>query len=435
MNNTFSKKIFSVFFFSFFVSLVGASSARAEVQCPSVPDGTLKQIHWGELIYGTLGKEKVRHKFTGYIANDTISVETSLPQVESNVIVGYDTYTQHIHLGSRQVTWTSKPITAYDAPGVVKQSDYTDLFVFVPLSTGDRVKILTEDQSVLQVGETVYFVGNESHTSFGSRMYQKDTGILQGFNVPTPAPSLLEVKVCGTAPAPEPTGNGDVVLKDGFITSTPYYLSQRAVAHAIFDSPNPPSKEVLLDLELYNSQQQKIAQNWFDHATIPDQNDVEKMLDVPQFLPDGNYTFKAGVFTPEWQQLLHWYDNVQTFPLVGLGQFEDENVLMAHASAAPEVITQGQVSTLLASFFSPDTQNHALIDLELYDAQGSRVAQQFYDNVAFPRSGTGNFEGIYTMQSPVSLPKGVYTFKVGIFKPRWAGLINWYNNAATLMVE
>lgn len=409
--------------------------AAAEAVCPVEPDGALEHVLWSELVYMTLGKEVVRHKFTGYISSDTIAVETSIPIVENTIIVGYDTYTQHIHLGSRQVVWTSKPIDTHSTPGVVKQSDYTDLFVPLHLAVNDRLRILNEDVFVIQENQLVHFIGNNTEVQFGSRMYQKETGVLQGFNVPVPAPSLQDIILCGSSGPSEPEEKGDVILKDGFITSTPYFLSQRAVLHGIFTTPNPPSEPVLLDLELYNEGNQKIAQNWFDDVTIPDERDVDKTLDVPLFLPEGTYTFKAGVFTPDWNSLIHWYDNVETFPLVGLGQYEDGVVVMVFSSANPSAVPAGQSSTLLASFMSPNTQNHALIDLELYDGAGNRVAQQFYDNAAFPRSGTGNFEGIYTLQSPVSLPKGVYTFKVGIFTPGWGSIINWYDNAGTLTVQ
>lgn len=235
--------------------------------------------------------------------------------------------------------------------------------------------------------------------------------------------------------AEAPVGDGMVNLIKGFITSTPNYLSQRAVLHGIFATDNPPSDNVLLNLELSNSQNQKVAQAWYDNVRILDKNEIDRTLDVPQYLPGGMYSFDVGIFQPGWDGLIKWYDDVATFRLTDTGQWEDNHVEMAYAWVNPPKIRTGQTSILGASFMSPHTENHVYVDLALLDSTNAKVAETVHENVALPRSGTGNYDIIYTLQSPPTLASGTYTFRVSIHTLGKEKLIAEYLNAATLVVE
>jgi glucose/arabinose dehydrogenase len=69
-----------------------------------------------------------------------------------------------------------------------------------------------------------------------------------------------------------------------------------------------------------------------------------------------------------------------------------------------------------------------LVDLELFDAAGTRVAQTFYDGVAIPTGGTSTYTMTYT---PVT--SGPYRLAVGLIYAGWQGLYQWVDNALTFI--
>jgi hypothetical protein len=75
-------------------------------------------------------------------------------------------------------------------------------------------------------------------------------------------------------------------------------------------------------------------------------------------------------------------------------------------------------------------QRTVLVDIEIYDSAGNRLAQQFYDNQQFATGQTRQFTG----PVPPSVPSGTYTVKVGIFAPSWASTLAWNNSAATYTI-
>lgn len=504
------------------------------------------------IAYELNGREVAAHRFADLIEGDKIVVETSVPAASETTTTSRQVYTQHIHKGSRQVVWTSKPITTRSIPGILPQSDYTDLWIPTSTPVGGYVNIQNQNMVVLQENGGILYVGlpadNATTSSiFGARMYDKNTGILRGFAMPIPTftlklsfgcdvpqppvpGALFDIKATGPTSAKkheevplrlqiknlastEPrhiidvevydsfnrkvfqqffeinetfaTGttreftalwtpsefgtytvrlgvfaggwqklllwndqllpkiaveggqvsDGKVKLLNAYITSTPYYLSEQAILHAEFGASKIPSESVLIDLELSNSAGKKVAQQVFDMVQITSSSTIDKMLEVPRNLPGGTYYFNVGIFKPGWQGLVTWYDKAVTFTLGASGQYEDGNVIMTSATATPAVIKQGEVSTLAAAFASPNTQNHVLLDLALVDAGGKKVASRVIDNVAFPRAGTGNYENVFTLSTPATLPSGIYSFDVRIFTLGRGAEINTYPKAATLKVE
>ncbi len=90
---------------------------------------------------------------------------------------------------------------------------------------------------------------------------------------------------------------------------------------------------------------------------------------------------------------------------------------------------------LYAKFSSPNTDNRVLLDLEIYNSGGQQLAQQAYDNVFIPRTGTASYQDVYKIAIPADLPDGQYRLAVGIFTPGWQQLITWINNALSFNVQ
>src|ERR1700748_1949473 len=63
---------------------------------------------------------------------------------------------------------------------------------------------------------------------------------------------------------------------------------------------------------------------------------------------------------------------------------------------------------------------NALVDLELYDSAGNRVAQEYTD--------TNIPNGLLSCTWNISVPAGTYTLKTGIFNSTWSTLYSWNDN-------
>lgn len=86
----------------------------------------------------------------------------------------------------------------------------------------------------------------------------------------------------------------------------------------------------------------------------------------------------------------------------------------------------GQMNRFTAAFTSDDP-TEVLLDVELWDAEGKRVHQTFWDKKYLAHGNVLNF----SVNSPADLPRGTYTWKVGIFSPHWGGVIKWHDLVQT----
>ena len=75
----------------------------------------------------------------------------------------------------------------------------------------------------------------------------------------------------------------------------------------------------------------------------------------------------------------------------------------------------------------------ALFDVEIYSPSGRKVYQKFYDNQPFKAGIVRAFSTSWTI--PASAEKGIYTVKIGVFKPGWSGLLSWNDRAAQFTVR
>jgi hypothetical protein len=75
----------------------------------------------------------------------------------------------------------------------------------------------------------------------------------------------------------------------------------------------------------------------------------------------------------------------------------------------------------------------ALVDIEVHDAAGAKVFQQFYDNRSFVAGVPVNFSPAWAI--PSGAAKGTYTVKVGVFSAGWGALYVWNNSTMTVTVR
>lgn len=165
----------------------------------------------------------------------------------------------------------------------------------------------------------------------------------------------------------------------------------------------------IIDLEIYNQQNQKIWQDFTDKggnsfsATTPNLN-------------PGNYRIAVGLFTSNWASNYGWYDNVYTLNVSPSVQVPNGQPIVTSN------INSDSTYTITSTFSSPVPSGN-IIDIEIFNQQNQRIWQSF----------TTNGGSIYSAKTNY-LAQGSYRIAVGLFTPNWASNYAWYNNAFTLNI-
>ncbi|HYE60198.1 MAG TPA: hypothetical protein VEA18_03375 [Candidatus Kapabacteria bacterium] len=189
---------------------------------------------------------------------------------------------------------------------------------------------------------------------------------------------------------------------------------------------------VLVDIEMYDSAGQKVYQRVYNKVYLRAGSSFEYQLGNPYYLKPGNYYYSVGIFGVDWNGLQRWYHSVQTYTKPEKNQQQPATaVLSVTTTIANGTVTAGQANALTATVHSANASSKVLIDLEVFNNAGQKVAQKFVDNV------TINANGSYTvdMTTPTTLTPGQYRFSVGLFNPGWAGMIKWHNDGGTFQVQ
>jgi hypothetical protein len=102
------------------------------------------------------------------------------------------------------------------------------------------------------------------------------------------------------------------------------------------------------------------------------------------------------------------------------------------ATATPSVVSPGTTLQVIAVVTSA-TDMAGLVDLEIHDAAGAKVAQWVFQDQTlaadWPTTYVANWE------VPSTLPAGEYEVKLGVFQAGWTVVRGWKNTAATITVH
>ena len=128
-----------------------------------------------------------------------------------------------------------------------------------------------------------------------------------------------------------------------------------------------------------------------------------------------------------WKQLL----SVSAFVLFAVPAFAGFKVTASTAS--PSTVSKGQTVAFSAQVQSMSYAWNMIVDLELYNAAGVKVGQQFSGNQTFRAGQIAQYTWNYAL--PATAASGKYTFKVGVFSPTWSSLVLWNNSAATFSLS
>lgn len=95
-------------------------------------------------------------------------------------------------------------------------------------------------------------------------------------------------------------------------------------------------------------------------------------------------------------------------------------------------VRRGFAISLSANVTSGET-TRALVDIEVYDPNGRRVFQSFYDNRSFVAGTAQTIASEWRVPSKAA--RGTYTVMVGVFSPGWGTLYDWNAAAGTFTVR
>ena len=75
----------------------------------------------------------------------------------------------------------------------------------------------------------------------------------------------------------------------------------------------------------------------------------------------------------------------------------------------------------------------ALVDIEIYAPNGTKVHQRYFDNQPFAAGQRRTYTVSWAV--PSGSAPGAYTVKIGVFGAGWRTLYAWNNGAATVTVR
>jgi hypothetical protein len=141
----------------------------------------------------------------------------------------------------------------------------------------------------------------------GKAYYQNPVALTGAPPVVMPAPA--HVPPVASPPPPPPTGPLRVDLGQVIIDPLTATVGQEVVFRQ--DVTANTDAMVLIDFELWDSQNQKVWQTWHDNQPIAGGTMVSDaaVMTVPDDLPPGEYRFVSGVFSAGWGTMYAWNAN------------------------------------------------------------------------------------------------------------------------------
>jgi mannan endo-1,4-beta-mannosidase len=190
-----------------------------------------------------------------------------------------------------------------------------------------------------------------------------------------------------------------------------------------------PASNVVVDVELYDAGGVKVGYWIWTGQYFTAGQTRSYSWSWPGTPTPGTYTVKVGVFSADWSTLHEWNGEAASLSVTS-GATLTAADLTASTSLSATRIRAGQTLTVKSSVRSKRAVSGLQIDQEIYDAAGTRVAQ----NVCTLTFSAGQ-RRTCTWRYRVQLPAGTYTVKLGLFSNDWSVRYRWYNAAGTVRVR
>ena len=180
----------------------------------------------------------------------------------------------------------------------------------------------------------------------------------------------------------------------------------------------------IVDLEVYDSAGTRVTQQTWSAQNIAAGATATYPYTWTAPSASGTYTVKVGVFSTSWASTLHWNGNAATVGVAG-ATFE------TGASSSPSSVAPGGTTTVTVTVRATGgTLSNAVVDLEIFDAAGTRVAQKGWTGQTLASGSTTQLAYVWTVPATA----GTYTAKVGVMGPGWTPTYEWNNAADTILV-
>jgi glucose/arabinose dehydrogenase len=185
----------------------------------------------------------------------------------------------------------------------------------------------------------------------------------------------------------------------------------------------------IVDIEVYNSQNEKVGQWVYEETTIP--QGETRTYGYAWFPPKiGEYRVAVGVFKSGWSGLHEWVNEAASVSVISR-EPSGEVFSPSHQSTVvtPERVLEGETASILTRIENTGGSGSVLIDIEVIK-DGVQMGQQFYDNEVLNAGETKT----YTFDWE-AVEAGLYAVSVGIFAEGWTELYSWNDSVALIEVD
>lgn len=182
----------------------------------------------------------------------------------------------------------------------------------------------------------------------------------------------------------------------------------------------------IVDVEIWDADTDtKLTQQyWTGQTILPGTTSTYTWTWTAPATASGSYVVKIGVFTASWADTLHWNGHAAAIE-VGTPEFE------LSASARPAKVQAGGPTTITVTATNVGgALDNAIVDAEVYNSAGTKVAQQYWTGQTFVYGDTKTYTWSWTAPSTL----GTYTIKVGVMDAGWDTTYEWNNNAGSIVV-
>jgi hypothetical protein len=145
----------------------------------------------------------------------------------------------------------------------------------------------------------------------------------------------------------------------------------------------------------------------------------------------GTYSAALGVFNQAWSTLYVWKTNEQAFTV---GTAAQPTFAVGTTTVSPAAVARGQSLSVTTdvSNTSPNAAANINVDVEIKNAAGTLVLQQYAQGQVFSANQTRQY--VFIFQIPASLPPGTYFVDVAVFNGSWSTLYvySWHEASFTV---
>ena len=274
-----------------------------------------------------------------------------------------------------------------------------------------------------------------------------DGGVIAGSTLSyiLPAYSAVVLSIDGTAPAhaaqATPAPNPGQPLPTATPQPTPQFGVMGGVSGRSFSpgqtvpltatvSVDTDMGTVMVDQEVYDATGAKVFQQTrtLDIRAGTPLNVASEFV-LPRAASGGTYSYKFGVFGPNWTPVYAWVASAASFTVQG----PPAAVVSATGSVSPTSLAVGQTGTFTATVSAAkNSLSGVIVDMEVYSFTGVQLCKPITQNVDVPKDGQRTFTAQCTVGR--QMPPGKYVLKVAVFGPNWTPQLAWNGSAATFTV-